>query len=118
MKTICRCALFVVLLLTAFRSRADFPIVLPPIPTPEVEIWVAPDGDDGAEGTKQRPLATFAAAVKAAAAARQAHPEAALCVYFGEGVYPMAETVAIESLAGTADKPILKGSVIRKRNDN
>ena len=107
MKTICRCALFVVLLLTAFRSRADFPIVLPPIPTPEVEIWVAPDGDDGAEGTKQRPLATFAAAVKAAAAARQAHPEAALCVYFGEGVYPMAETVAIESLAGTADKPIL-----------
>ncbi|MBQ6618951.1 MAG: right-handed parallel beta-helix repeat-containing protein [Thermoguttaceae bacterium] len=107
MKTTCRCAALMALLLAASWCRADFPIVLPPIPAPEVEIWVAPDGDDAAEGTKQRPLATFAAAVKAAAAARQAKPEAAVCVYFGEGVYPFSETVTIDSLAGTADKPIL-----------
>ena len=107
MKTICRCLSLMTLMLFAAVSRADFPIVLPPIPTPEVEIWVAPDGDDTADGTKERPLATFAEAVKAAAAARQARPEAALCVYFGEGVYPISETVVIDSLAGTSDKPIL-----------
>ncbi|MBQ3333719.1 MAG: hypothetical protein IJG83_09895, partial [Thermoguttaceae bacterium] len=88
MKTTCRCAVLLALLFTASWCQADFPIVLPPIPTPEVEIWVAPDGDDTAKGTKQQPLATFAAAVKAAAAARRVRPESAVCVYFGEGVYP------------------------------
>ena len=107
MKTTYRYAALFALLLVASWCRADFPIVLPPIPTPEIEIWVAPDGDDTAEGTKLRPLATFAAAVKAAAAQRQDHPQAAVCVYFGEGVYPMSDSVAIDSLAGTADKPIL-----------
>ena len=106
MKTTCRCAVLLALLFTASWCQADFPIVLPPIPTPEVEIWVAPDGDDTAKGTKQQPLATFAAAVKAAAAARRGRPESAVCVYFGEGVYPVCETVTIDSLAGTSDKPI------------
>ena len=41
MKTICRCAVLATLALLTAVSRADFPIVLPPIPTPEIEIWVA-----------------------------------------------------------------------------
>ena len=107
MKKLLCCAFWTALFFLAAVTRADFPVVLPAVPTPEVEIWVSPDGDDAADGTKETPLASLAAAVKVAAAARQDQHEKAICIYFQEGVYPMSQTVQIESLTGSADKPIL-----------
>ena len=83
---------------------------LPNRPEPGLTLYVAPDGDDGAEGAEDAPLATFTGARDAIRDYRAAEgwPEGGVTVYFREGVYPFDEGVELtEQDSGEADAPIV-----------
>lgn len=69
------------------------------------EIYVAPGGDDAAAGTKDKPLATLAAAQAAARAAKAAGP---VTVILREGTYYLPNTLIFgPEDSGRADAPVL-----------
>ncbi|MDY4977020.1 MAG: right-handed parallel beta-helix repeat-containing protein, partial [Clostridia bacterium] len=69
------------------------------------EYYVAPDGDDAAEGSLEHPFATLNQAKNAVRSAKESGQP--MTVYLKAGVYPMTETVAFDAGdSGTADAPI------------
>ena len=86
---------------------ADFEKYLPQVPTPERVFWVAPDGNDANAGTQTEPFATFARAVEAVKQYRDSGGDESLGVYFAPGRYTITEPITMESLHGTAERPIL-----------
>jgi len=92
------------------RLPSDTRVALPAFPRPGVELWVAPGGSDAAPGTKQRPLATFAGAVRALRAlrAKGGIPAGGAAVTFRGGDYPLHTTARLERAdSGTAARPIV-----------
>lgn len=83
---------------------------LPPMPEPGLELYVAPDGNDRAAGTKDEPLATVAGARDAIRERRRAGglPPGGVVVHLLPGEYPLDESLAFTAEdSGTADAPIV-----------
>lgn len=80
-----------------------------PQTTAHTELFVAPDGDDGASGTMDAPLRTLEGARDAIRALKSSSglPEGGVTVSLREGVYPRAEAFELGADdSGTADAPI------------
>ena len=76
----------------------------PPGAKPQ-EIFVAPNGQDSADGTRKAPLQSFAAAQQAA---RRLAGQGPVTVTFADGVYYLPQTVVfIPEDSGTADAPVV-----------
>lgn len=60
------------------------------------EIYVSPDGDDAASGSKSAPLATAASAVRKASAWSLGHKGRDVEVILEEGEYPVTSTLSID----------------------
>lgn len=88
-------------------GAADFEIKLPPNTEPEQIFWIAADGDDAAAGTQDAPFATLRRGVEAVQAFRRSEPTRSVGVFIKPGEYAMSETVALDGLKGTPEKPIL-----------
>ncbi|RAJ12342.1 right-handed parallel beta-helix repeat-containing protein [Arenibacter echinorum] len=59
------------------------------------EIYVALDGDDGAEGSISKPVATIYGAVEAVRAMRKAGETSPVVIYFREGRHALTETLVL-----------------------
>jgi hypothetical protein len=58
-----------------------------------VQLYVSPNGDDGASGSQAQPLKSFSGAVSAA----RAYKGQSVTVYFANGVYPVTQKVQLTS---------------------
>ncbi|AWW31202.1 hypothetical protein DN752_14305 [Echinicola strongylocentroti] len=76
-----------------------------------LDIWVAKNGDDAHEGTKERPLATVHMALRKARELRRLHDpaiEEGIHILVGDGVYRFEEPLLIRPEdAGTAASPTI-----------
>ncbi|MDR2849963.1 MAG: hypothetical protein LBW77_05420, partial [Verrucomicrobiota bacterium] len=72
-----------------------------------VTLHVAPDGDDAADGSRRRPLATLAGARDRVRQARAADAEGPVEVLFADGAYALAEPVVFgPEDSGRASAPV------------
>jgi hypothetical protein len=72
------------------------------------EFYVSPSGKDANPGTRAEPFASFERAQQAVRTERQAHPDEAIVVTFGEGIYhlehPLEFTLADSGVS--AERPV------------
>lgn len=72
-----------------------------------ITIFCAPDGNDGAAGTKDEPLATLNGARKKVAELKQKHKNAPITVYFRGGEYKVDRTTTFsKGDSGTKEAPV------------
>ena len=96
------------------RDPADSRVKLPPPPEPGLALYVAPDGDDGNPGTKERPLAGLEGARGAIRRAKSAGglPKGGVTVFVRGGSYPTRQTFALtEADSGTPEAPVVYRAV-------
>jgi len=94
--------------MTGARSTLWFIIALMALgaPLPAAEIWMAPDGDDAAAGTKTEPLETFDAARRKVRAIPERGKEP-VTVHLAGGTYYLPETVVFTAAdSGSEAGPI------------
>ncbi len=73
----------------------------------DADIFVSPDGDDGADGSLEHPYATFERAVEAVKELKKTKTEGGITVAFMEGTYPAPDNVIIDAeSSGTAGCPV------------
>ena len=82
-------------------TEKDYPLA------DNADFYVSPDGDDGADGSKDRPFATFRRAAEAARSVPKTAEKGSVVVAFFAGTYmqPMFELTAED--AGTAECPVV-----------
>lgn len=86
------------------------PVVIPDLPRPAIELFVAPDGNDSNPGTRQAPLATLEAARDLLRRRRQGGrlPPGGAAVVLRGGRYYRKATFRLEAQdSGTADAPVV-----------
>ncbi len=84
----------------------DTRVQLPAFPKPGAELFVAPDGSDSNPGTRSKPLATLAGAIRAVRALKK--PAGGVAVTFRGGTYRMADTATLTAEdSGTVKSPIV-----------
>lgn len=89
---------------------AQGPGVIPDLPSPAIEVFIAPDGKDSNPGTRQAPLATLEAARDLLRARRQGGrlPAGGAAVVLRGGTYIRKDTFRLEAQdSGTADAPVV-----------
>ena len=73
----------------------------------DADIFVSPDGNDGADGSFDHPLATFEGAVAAVRTLKETKTEGGIKVAFKAGTYPAPVGITLTSAdSGTAENPI------------
>ncbi len=90
----------------------DYRVKLPVVPAPGLVLHVAPEGDDGADATPVRPLATLAGARHAIRRWRSQHqgelPPGGVRVVVHGGTYAVNETTTLAAEdSGTAQAPLV-----------
>lgn len=85
---------------------------LPKLPEPARVFYVAPDGDDGADGSKQKPFGSLERVRDAVRALKQSQggklPVGGVKIAIGAGQYPRQQTLELTSEdSGTAEAPIV-----------
>ncbi len=70
--------------------------------------FVAPEGNDANPGTRAKPFGSLGRAQQAVRGERKAHPEEAVRVNFGKGVYQLGETLRFtaEDSGASAERPV------------
>lgn len=82
----------------------------PTCPPPALSLYVAPDGDDGNPGTRERPFASLERARDALRERRRQAPlpRGGAAIWMAPGVYPVRATFTLDARdSGTADAPII-----------
>lgn len=89
---------------------AQGPVVIPDLPAPAIEVFIAPDGKDSNPGTRDAPLATLEAARDLLRARREGGrlPAGGAAVVLRGGTYIRKDTFRLEAQdSGTADAPVV-----------
>ncbi|MBR3640322.1 MAG: S-layer homology domain-containing protein, partial [Clostridia bacterium] len=82
-------------------TEKDYPLAK------DADIFVAPNGDDGADGSLAHPLATFEGAVAAVRRLKETKTEGGIKVAFMAGEYPAPVGIEMtDADSGTAENPI------------
>ncbi|MCK5806296.1 MAG: right-handed parallel beta-helix repeat-containing protein, partial [Lentisphaeria bacterium] len=90
------------------RDPAATRAVIPAITTFAAEVHVAPDGNDGADGSKAHPFRTLARARDAVRTLKAGGLDGAICVHVGSGEYPITEALKLMPQdSGTAGAPVI-----------
>ncbi len=76
----------------------------PSMEKPIQYFYVAPDGDDGREGSLEKPLASFEAAQQKVRTFREKHPQIPVAVYFRGGKYYLQKPVVFSAEDSGTDK--------------
>lgn len=73
-----------------------------------IDVWIAPNGDDSAPGTKDQPVQTIARGVDMLRTLRTEESDVPLAIHILPGRYQMTETVLLtQADSGNADSPLL-----------
>lgn len=82
---------------------------LAPLPQPGKTVFVSPSGSDENEGTRERPLVSFARALDEVRRIKRAGlPKGGVRVEFAGGIYPLQAGVTIgEDASGTRESPVV-----------
>ena len=74
----------------------------------DLQLYVSPAGSDAGTGTVNKPLQTLEGARNAVRAARKAHPDKKVTVYFKGGLYPLEQSVKLTAEdAGSEQAPVV-----------
>ncbi len=87
-------------LMTSYTEK-EYPLVT------DADFYVSPDGDDGADGSRDRPFATFARAAEAARSVPKTAEKGSVTVAFFAGDYPQPMIELTEADTGTSDCPVI-----------
>ncbi|MBR3424268.1 MAG: right-handed parallel beta-helix repeat-containing protein, partial [Clostridia bacterium] len=82
-------------------TEKEYPLV------DNADVYVAPDGDDGAKGDLDHPIATFARAIEMARERKQTVTDRSVVVAFRAGEYPTDSVVMDSSDSGSDEYPIV-----------
>ncbi len=87
-------------LMTSYKEK-DYPLV------ENADFYVSPNGDDGANGSKEAPFATFGRAVEAVRSVPKTAEKGSVVVAFFAGTYPQSMLEMTAEDAGSADCPVV-----------